>query len=279
MVLNTGKKIYQIIQEVLKGKSNNVYICRETGKSEAPYKTVWIVKDHQIVKELLKDAKNYCAEVFMQNTYAGLVFPYFQERPLHKFYLGSIKKGYCTCQQVWLALVEQCILSKLPPAVLHLILCQGQAQIALDGTVTLGFLVDLSDYDSTIGERDNVVACTEEIIRLIQLEDLERKNNQIKKQVMTLLERKLEREEYQEFMQLYQDIKLFVRADNSGKRRRWSIGESELKWIYRLLSCICVVLICVVLVVILGNVFLGEDFFWKLFGGPLDTIGTETLLQ
>jgi len=279
MVLNTGRTTYQVIREVLEGKANTVYICKEAGKSKAPYKTVWIVKERRIVKELLQNAENYCGEVFMQNAYAGFVFPYFQERPLQKFYLGSIRKGYCTSQQVWLALVEQCIISKFPPAVVYLILRQGQTQIAPDGSVSLGFLLDLSEYDNTICERDNVVACAEEIVRLIRLEDLEKRNNMVKKQAVTLLERKLEREEYQEFMQLYRDIRLFVRGDSAGKKRRWKFDISEWNWFYRLLSCICVVLVCMVVLLILSNVFGGEDFFWKLFGGPLDTIGTETLLQ
>ncbi len=279
MVLNTGRTTYQVIREVLEGKANAVYICKEAGKSEAPYKTVWIVKERRIVKELLQNAENYCGEVFMQNAYAGFVFPYFQERPLQKFYLGSIRKGCCTSQQVWLALVEQCIICKLPPAVVHLILRQGQAQIAPDGSVSLGFLLDLSDYDNTIREQDNVVACTEEIVRLIRLEDLEKKNNMVKKQAVTLLERKLEREEYQEFMQLYRDIRLFVREDSAGKKRHWKLDVPEWDWFYHLLSCMCVVLVCMVVLLILSNVFWGEDFFWKLFGGPLDTIGTETLLQ
>lgn len=279
MVLNTGRTTYQVIREVLEGKANTVYICREAGKSGAPYKTVWIVKDRRIVKELLESAANYCGEVFMQNAYAGFVFPYFQERPLQKFYLGSIRKGYCTAQQVWLALVEQCIISKLPPAVVYLILRQKQAQIAADGSVLLGFLLDLSDYDNTICEQDNVIACAEEIVRLIRLEDLEKKNNMVKKQAVTLLERKLERDEYQEFMQLYRDIRLFGRGDSAGKKRRWRFDLSEWNWLYRLLSCVCVVLVCMVVLMILGNVFFGEDFFWKLFCNSLDTIGTETLLQ
>lgn len=279
MVLNTGRTTYQVIREVLEGKTNTVYICREAGKSGAPYKTVWIVKDRRIVKELLESAANYCGEVFMQNAYAGFVFPYFQERPLQKFYLGSIRKGYCTAQQVWLALVEQCIISKLPPAVVYLILRQKQAQIAADGSVSLGFLLDLSDYDNTICEQDNVIACAEEIVRLIRLEDLEKKNNMVKKQAVTLLERKLERDEYQEFMQLYRDIRLFGRGDSAGKKRRWRLDLAGWNWLYRLLSYVCVVLVCMVVLMILGNVFLGADFFWKLFRGPLDTIGTETLLQ
>ena len=65
----------------------------------------------------------------------GFVFPYFQERPLQKFYLGSIRKGSCSCQQVWLALVEQCMVSKLPDAVVYLILCQEQAHKNPDGKI------------------------------------------------------------------------------------------------------------------------------------------------
>lgn len=279
MVLNTGGKAYQVIREVLTGEANDVYICREAGEPGAPYKTVWIVRNRTIVRLLLERADEYCEETFAHNESTGFVFPYFQERPLRKFYLDSIKRGFCTCQQVWLALVEQCMVSRLPPAVVYLILSQGQAQIAPDGTVWLGFLLDLSEYDDSICEEDNVIACADEIVRLARLGDLDRKGSRVGLEAEKLLVRKLERREYQEFIQLYRDIRVLGRGDSAGGKRSGKHGMPDWGWVYRLLACVCIALVCAVVLMFVGQALFGEAFFWKLSGSPLDTIGTESLLQ
>lgn len=289
MVLSTGRKTYEVIREVLEGEANSVYVCREEKEPDAPYKTVWIVKDRGIVKALLENVDAYCEETFMQNENAGFVFPYVRERPLRKFYLsslsvsnfklGNIGKGFCTRQQVWLALVEQCMVSKLPPAVVYLILSQGQAHLAPDGSIQFGFQLDLSEYDDSICERDNVIACADEIVRLIRLEDMGKKRDTVKMQAAALLEKKLEREEYQEWIQLYRDIRLLGRSGSEGKKRRGIIAMSEWIWGYHLLSGVCIILVCMVVLMAVGHVFFGEASFWKLFVSSLDTIGTESLLQ
>ena len=53
MLLNTGKKQYRIIREVLTGEVNDVYVCQDSNESMAPYRTVWLVKDRQVARELM----------------------------------------------------------------------------------------------------------------------------------------------------------------------------------------------------------------------------------
>ncbi len=279
MVLNTEKKAYLVIREVLAGEANDVYICRETEGIGAPYKTVWIVKDRGIVRRLLENVDDYCEETFAQSERMGFVFPYFQERPLQKFYLGSIRKGSCSCQQVWLALVEQCMVSKLPSAVVYLILCQEQVHIMPDGSIRFGFQLDLSEYDDSICEKDIVIACADAVARLALLEDPDRKGDRVRLQAASLLTRKLERREYLELIQLYRDIRVLGRTDSAGKKWFGRYGASGWIWVYRLLSCVCAVLVCLAALVIAGRLFFGEAFFWKLSGSPLEVIGTESLLQ
>lgn len=279
MVLRTGRKVYEVIREVLEGKANSVYVCREQEEPDAPYKTIWIVKERRIARALLENADTYCEETFMQSENAGFVFPYVRERPLRKFYLNSIREGFCTRQQVWLALVEQCMVSKLPPAVVYLILSQGQAHAAPDGSIQFGFQLDLSEYDDSICERDNVIACADEILCLLRLEEPVGKGDGARMQAAALLEKKLAREAYQELIQLYRDIRLLGRADSAGRKWRGRLAVSEWDWLYRLLSGICIVLVCLVVLMAAGSLFLGDASFWKLFDGSLDTIGTESLLQ
>ena len=82
-----------------------------------------------------------------------------------------------------------------------------------------------------------------------------------------------------EIERLYRDIRVLGRTDSAGKKWFGRYGASGWIWFYRLLSCVCAVLVCLAALVIAGRLFFGEAFFWKLSGSPLEVIGTESLLQ
>lgn len=276
MILSTGVKDYKIVREVITGKTNDVYICQNQKEPKAPYKTIWIVKDRKIVKTLMENLDDSCEEHFMQNENAGFVFPYIQERLLYKFYLSSIQEQNCPCWQIWLGLVAKCMTSELPAAVVYLILDQDQIHVNPDGTICFGFLLDLSDYDDSVSERENVILCADKILELIRLEN---HNSAVRMQALRLLEKKLDRKEYKEFIQLYKDIKLISKTDSAGDKKRKRITAFGQDRLYRILSVICIFMVCMVAFMIIGHVFYGEFSFWKLFGSSLDQIGTESLLQ
>ena len=286
--IRTGKKDYRIIREVLTGKANDVYVCQDYKEPTAPFKTMWVVKDRKIAKALMGSLENSCEELFMHNENAGFVFPYFHERPLHKFYLINIQNAVCIRQQIWLGLVVKCMTSGLPDAVLNLILNQGQIHLEPDGTICFGYFVDLSQYNDSVCEKENVADCAKTIYELICLESVEQKVTVISRQAYMLLEKKMGREEYNEFMQLYSDMKLISKMNESGDKRivvskiiaeMKNVAMSKQNSIYRLLSCTCVVLVSMAVFVFAGYLLFGEFSFWKLFGGSLDTIGTESLLR
>lgn len=276
MILSTGVKDYKIVREVITGETNDVYICQNQKEPKAPCKTVWIVKDRGIVKILMEQLEDSCEEYFMQNENAGFVFPYIQERPLYKFYLCSIQEQNCACWQIWLGLVAKCMTCGLPAAVVYLILYQDQIHVSPDGTVCFGFLLDLSDYDDSVNESVNVILCAEKILELVRLES---RNLAVRKQALRLLEKKLYRGEYKEYIQLYKDIRLIGKTDSAGGKRMKRITVFEWNKIYRILSVICIFMVCMVVFMMIGYVLLGEFSFWKLFGSSLDQIGTESLLQ
>lgn len=281
MLLNTAKKQYRVVREVLSGETNDVYVCQEQNASTAPYKTIWLVKNRRIARELMGSPGNVCEECFMHNENAGFVFGYDGERLLDRFYQSTIQSEAVSESQVWLELVVRCMTSGLPPAMLNMILKQKQVHIGADGGIWFGYFLDLSEYDGQAGEKENVALCAAYIIQLIEyglaLNAYAAKNIH----VMNLIQKKLIRKKYREFMQLYSDIRLMTGerspADNKG---RWkTVIASRQDLIYRILAFCCIVLVCIVIFMLAGHLFFGEFSFWKLLRGPLEQVGTESLLQ
>lgn len=222
--------------------------------------------------------------MFYASFKCGFCVPYFQERPLYQFYLSSVWEQNNTRWKIWLGLVEICMVAEFPAALVRLMLDQDQVNITPDGAIWFGFLLDLSAYDDSVCEKENVVVCAEKILELIRLETqsgigLGKRDLAICIQAQKLLEKKLHRKKYQEFIQLYKDIKLIGRMDTVGKKRTRHISVSGQDKIYRLLSCICIFMVCMVVFMFIGHILYGEFSFWKLFGSSLEKIGTESLLQ
>ncbi len=244
MILNTGKISYKVIREVFEGKINNVYICQNQNDRKSAYKTVWIVKDRSVARMLIENLEDCCEECFMKNEDACFVFPYMQERPLNRFYLSTIQNKPDIKQRIWLEIVVKCMTSKLSAPLMNLILNQGQINIEPDGSIWFGFLLDLSKYDNTVTEKDNVATCAEIIVELIEKEQTNRKDV-----VARLLNKKLDKEEYLEFIQLYKDIRLITgeeeNEDKTKKITKFVLSEQDK--IYKILSVFSIILVCVVI--------------------------------
>ena len=281
MFLNTGKNQYKIISEVLKGSVNDIYVCQNQKEPTAPYKTVWLVKDRRIAKALMGNLGNACEECFMHNENAGFVFEYGGQRLLDRFYQNTIQSESAQASRIWLELIVRCMTSGLPPAVLNMILKQKQIHISADGGIWFGYFLDLSEYDAQAGEKENAALCAAYIVQLIESGLVMNKDTAKNIRVMNLILKKLDRKKYQEFMQLYSDMKLMTRESDPGSRKKSlkAIVASRQDMIYKILAFLCIVLVCMVIFMLVGHLFFGEFSFWKLFHDSLEQIGTETLLQ
>lgn len=282
MLLNTEKTQYRIVREVWNSEVNDVYVCQDKNESTAPYKIIWLVKDRRIAKELMGTLGGACEERFMHNEAAGFVFAYGGERPLGRFYLNAVQSDAASASRIWLELVVKCMTSGLPPAVLNVLLKQRQFHIGADGDIWLGCFPDLSEYDSQAGEKENVVLCATCIMELIESGFAAKTVGTAKNiRVLKLIQKKLERNKYQEFMQLYSDIRLMTRrsGQRSRKEQLKDIAASRQDTIYRVLAAVCIVLVCIVILMLAGHLLFGEFSLWKLFHKPLEQIGTESLLQ
>jgi hypothetical protein len=280
MTLNTGKIKYEVIREVFTGEVNDVYVCQNSQDRHSAYKTVWIVKNRSVAKSLIGGFANggggVCEEYFALGENMCFVFPYLQERPLFKFYISNIQEKKCSRQQIWLDIITQCMTKKLPGGILNLILKQSQIRLAPDGGIEFGYCLDLSEYDERISEADNVTLCAKRILELIYLEGTNNKDTAV-----MLLEKKLKRSKYSEFIQLFKDIKIIMQ-DNSDITKRERVKRflvARQDRIYRILSVVCVVLVCIVVVNLISRLFIEDFSFWRLFTNPLEHIGTESMLN
>lgn len=281
MLLNTAKKQYRVVREVWSGEANDTYVCQEQNEPAAPYRTVWLVKDRRVAKELMGRLGGVCEECFMHNENAGFVFGYGGERPLDRFYQGTIQGKAVSEPRIWLEVVVRCMTSGLPAAVLNLILRQKQIHIGADGEIWFGYFLDLSEYDFQAGEKENVALCASFLAQLMESGLAVKAEASESVSMMHLIQKKLSRKKYREFVQLYSDIKLMTRErdteDRKGKLKAAVTSRQEL--IYRILLALCIVLVCMALFMMVGHLLFGEFSFWKLFRDPLDQIGTESLLQ
>lgn len=274
MIMNTGKKQYDVIRDVFHGSVNDVYVCREMQSSEEEYYTVWLLKDRAMAKQLLKELKD-TAECFMVRDSLCFLFPYHEERPLERFYTGTLENGECENRQIWLDIVVQCMTSTLPDSLMYLLLTQSQMQLGADGSIRFNYFLDLSKYQEDSKTKSCVEACAGILLSLM------RKEKQIPKAAAELLERKLYRGEYQEYMQLYHDVKLI--SERTGKRDIKGAVKEKLQSrkdkAYKVLQVLCAALFIVAAVLIIFRLAFGDFAVYRIFSKPIEQIGTEILLQ
>jgi hypothetical protein len=229
-----------------------------------------------LIRGFAKSEECVCEEYFALKDNMCFVFPYIQERPLFRFYVGNIKQNSCSRQQIWLDIVTQCMTKKLPDDILNLIIKQGQINIAPDGSIDFGYLLDLSDYKEGIQEKTNVTLCAKMILELIYIDDAKSKDPTV-----LLLEKKLKRSKYDEFIQLFKDIKIIMQdnSDISKIERVKLFIKSRQDVIYRIMCVICIVLVCIVVVEFLGRLVLKDFSFLKIFTNSLKQIGTQSLVN
>ncbi len=277
VVIGTGESRYTVIQEVLLGKANDVYVC--TGPSgSSGYHTVWLVKDRTVARHLA-GALYGLADCFVEKDMLCFVFPYEQERPLDRFYDAVIKSGAVRPCEIWLGIVTLCMTCGMCHSLICLMLSQGQVNISADGSTSFQYFVDLSDYDAKLSERDSVRKCAGLLWEL--METTEGAEGRKAAAAAELIGRKCARKGYGEYIQLYQDVKLLGRQTDRTNLREAAknLLFRNRDRIFRLLLAVCVTFAVLAGVLVIGRLVLGDLAFYRLFGGPIRQIGTESLLK
>ncbi len=277
MVIGTKERQYTVIREVISGKVNDVYVCRGPSGSSG-YHTIWLVKDRMVAKHLAGVLYGI-AECFAEKDTLCFVLPYEQERPLEKFYYAVVKSGVVRPCEIWLGIVTMCMTCGMCHSLVCLMLSQGQVSISADGSTRFQYFVDLSDYDAKLSERDSVEKCAGLLLELMTMsKDVEGKEAAA---AAELIIKKHERKEYGEYIRLYKDVKLLgVKTDKTRLFevvKKFFLRNRDL--IFRFLVAICVMLAVFAGVLLISRLVLGDFTFYRLFGGPIKQIGTESLMQ
>lgn len=280
MIYRSDRLTLRSVMDVFQGKVNDIVICEELSGSRECYYTLLAVKDHETVKKLLRILKQQNGEVscyedaFSFNNEFCLVFPYVKERKLEDFYMAK-SMPLARCEEICMSLLLQCMASPLPYPLLELVLKQGQLHLQKDNSVTLGCCLDLTELNENCTQQECVMQCAIWIRTLLQ-EKTSRKNVSYQ-----LLLKKIPKQSYQNFRELYRDLRLSstkiekqtIKSRVADFWRRHQVG------ILRRLLQLSVILAVLVLILFLSNVIWGEIPFLRLFVNTFKQIGTESLTK
>ncbi|MBO5093455.1 MAG: hypothetical protein J6C33_03740 [Lachnospiraceae bacterium] len=280
MIYQSDHLTLRSVMDVFQGEINDVMICEEISGGGGVYYTLLTVKDHDAVKKLLRIMKqsergeDCCVDIFSSNGRFCMVFPYIKERKLSDFYMAKAFP-LSLCQEICLNLLLQCMSSPLPYPLLELVLKQGQIHLLKDNSIALGYCIDLADLHENSGQKECVMQCAIRIRELLQ-EKTTKKNVSYQ-----LLLKKIPKQSYQDFRELYKDIRLS--AANLGKRglkkRVKEFWARNQETVFKFLLYLSVVLAAAVLLMFLSNVIWGEIPFLRLFFNSFEQIGTESLIK
>lgn len=281
MVYQVGDMLLQKTQDVFQGKVNDVIVCRDIADRGTVYYTVWVVRDRELARKLMKlfheeagqKRNKFVADYTWKDSYL-LVFDYVRERPLQRFFTSEIT-NLQECEQMGLNLTVECLAGGIPYPILFLQLKQGQIHISKDRGIYLGYEIDLEEFSENIVEKDCATLCAKIIFQYIEEMKTARATS------YKLLEKKLWKSGYYRFTDFYKDLKM---ASLPLKKEGilagiQKFGRHNQDRIFRVVMVICILLGILALTMIVSQVFFSDVPFFRLFINPFKEIGTESLLQ
>lgn len=271
----------ECVRVIRKNEINDILVCRDVNTAAGILYTLLVIKEHQIARKYLEVFEK--AEMPTQDSYIEsfsdqgslcMVFEYKQERPLKDFYMGTAYT-LAECENVCINVIMACITSTLPYPLLYLILEQNQLNLSKDHMVYFSYQIDLAQMNPDRTERDCVGQCA------AILRELLRPKASQKAFSYRILEKKISRESYDRFTELYKDIRITAvpgKRKGPGKRvRTWFISRKD--GIFRILLIVGAVLALIVLVSLAFQLILGDIPWLRVLFNGFKTIGTESLLR
>lgn len=287
MVYHVGNMILQQMQEVFRGKVNDVFVCQDIADSTMLYYTVWVVHDRQIAKKLMQTfhadkaqkTTDFVADFTWQDSYL-MVFEYVKERPLQQFFDSEIAT-LAECEILALNLTVECMAAGLPYPVLYLQLQQDQIHISSDKNVYLGYTLDLETFSTYITERECATLCAQKLFPLLGKVSAGKKGKLSKATSYKLLENRSWKSGYHRFTDLYKDLKLAAipLKKDSIRVRVQKFFRHHQDGIFRLLLVCSVLAAILALIILVSQMLFGDVPFLRLFINTFKQIGTESLLQ
>ena len=282
MTFESQKSSYTVVSIIFNGVVNSCYTARLTDDLDGRSFTIILIREHEIIKKFMESQSrrdnfkegNIIVDSFSYGSDYALVFPYRQERPLDKFFIGDIYTLE-DIEEICTNILLACMSSSLPYPFLYLILEQGHINLSKDKSVFFSYDVDLKDFDDRRTEHDCTVKCAE-ILKTILSEKADQKNISYE-----LISRKSENNGYSNFTELYRDLRI---SAVTGKKkgliiRIKSFFRRNADLLLGILVWVCVILGVVALVMLLSHVVWGDLPLFRLFVNNFKIIGTESLQQ
>ena len=280
MIYRSEHLTLRSVMDVFQGEVNDVMICEEISGGRGSYYTLLTVKDHETVKKLLRIIEcaekdmDCCVETFTYNNNYCMLFPYIKERKLEDFYMGKAIP-LAVCEEICLNLLLQCMASTLPYPLLELALMQGQIHLLKDNSIVLGYSIDLTQLDENSGQKECTMQCA------IRIRDLLQEKTSKKNVSYQLLLKKIPKQSYQDFRELYKDIRLSKTSiEKKGIRSSikgfWQRNQSV---IFRSLLYLSVIMLIIVIAMVATDLIWGDIPILRLFKNSFKQIGTESLLK
>ena len=281
MIYESGKMRLLPVATKSMGEVNDCYICRDLASSGGILYTTVVIHQHDTVRkvlELFKFSGRTGEQVLIDDFAVGdkhvLVFPYHKERPLFDFYEGE-SLTLAQCEDICISTILACITSDLPYPILYLLLSNGMLNLSSDGSVFLGYEMDLASLDEAIGEKECTDVCARTLLLLLQPKSGQKATS------FYLLEKKVANGSYHRFTDLYRDIT--IAAVSKKKITPWFLFKLWVKrnadTIIGILFWISLILGIFALSIIVSRLFLGGNSWFRLLFNTFKKIGTESLLQ
>lgn len=278
MVYQIKNMLLNVTQELSKGDVNDVVICQDLSAVTKIFYTVLIIKKHEVAKRLLKiyekadSERTYVTKGTYKDNYL-MVYPYDEERRLKNFF-GTGIYNLVECEKLCSEIVIECVTSKIPYPIMYLQLLQNRINISRYREIYFSYTLDLKELSETIGEKECVTICAKTIFSLLD-KVMDEDNVSY-----TLIKKKIKREGYTQFIDLYKDIQaatLTLERRNIGVRVK-AFFEKNRERIFRTVLVICLTVGFIALIMLLSQLIFGDIVFYRFFINTFKKIGTESLV-
>ena len=281
MTFESQKSSYTVVSTLFSGEANCCYMARLTEDMGGRSFSIVAVRDHDAIRMLMEAEskvvdidRSQLIDAFSYGNDYILVFPYRQERPLSRFFVGeSMTLG--EIEDIGTNLLLTCMTASLPYSLLYLLLDQGQINLSKDGGIFLGYNMDLKDLDLKRTERDCTVKCAQ-ILKDMLSTKADEKNISYE-----LISRKSENNSYNTFTELYRDLRIAAMpVEKTGIIVRIkSFFHRNADLLFGILFWVCLILGIIALVLLLSHVVWGNVPIIRWFINTFKIIGTESMQQ
>lgn len=280
MVYRSKQMTYRTVMKVLCGKVNDVEVCEAMQNGTNGYYTLWVVKEHDTVKKLIRvmehSASKYecCIELFTWQNCLCVVFAYVGDRRLDAFY--PVKRADAqNCAAICGDLVLKCMTSKLAYPLLYLVLKQNQVYLYDSTNIELGYGIDLEELDENCGDKACVRQCALNVRTMLQQGNVKRNT------AYQLVVKKIPKHGYKGFDELYRDVRLsmsVMRRRKPAERIRTFLNRHR-TGLFRLLLLLCAVCAAGALFHLTSKALLGDSVFVRIWINHFKMIGTESMMK